>query len=449
MNTLRTAVRMALPLVATNFMYCAIGAFDIFLAGCNGPANQAAVGIADQVLFVTVLLGTGLASATGCFVSQSIGGGHNDLARGYALDGLRLAFISGSIAAACCWLFAESIISFCRCAPDVKAAALPYLQLCSFGNLPFMIVLVQTAILRALVRTADCFKIWVLITLISIGGSAALFAFEDSPVRSSLAALALAWDLAAIAGALYGWYLLAPYTVRSLSLPSDSPVFFERLRNLCLVGVPVLLSEAAYIVSLFAMYDILGHLPASETLQAAYSVTLKIEEMFGVLPLVAVSSVSATLSGHQIGAGLTDRARSSGWQLAYFGVSLMLACGACVQWGGCSLGRLISGDASVSTLVGTGTMGATISLPLMAFALILFATLEGAGKSALPFAVQFAGYILCRIPLAFLLAVTLNMGFFGVWAAIFISRLLMAAAAALIFHHSDLRIVQPAVRVIA
>ncbi len=434
-----TAMRMALPLVVTSFIFCLIGIVDMAVAGWQGAAAQAAVGVADQSIFATMLIGTGLAAATGCFVSQAMGADQKYVARRYALDGLVLAAIFGTLSVTICYCAADSVMRISGCAQSVRQVGLPYLQICAFGNLPFMVVLVQAAILRAIGKTCDCLRMWTLIGLISIGGGVFLYLLEASPWHHSLTALAVSWNLGALVGMALTAFLLASEFADSKSSCTQLPAVTERIKAISRVGIPVLLSEACYIASLFSIYALLGKLPGSENMQAAYSVTLKIEETFGILPLVAMSSVSATLVGHHIGAGLFKRAQILGWQFAFVCAGLMLIGGALLQGLTPQLAKLFSESEAVVSCVGVGTAGATISMPLIAFAFILFASLEGAGKTSLPLVAQFAGYILCRLPLAYLFTVTFEMGFLGIWLAIFISRVALTIMAALIFHRVDLK----------
>ena len=433
------ALRMALPLLGTSFIFCLIGVVDMAVAGWQGAAAQAAVGVADQSIFATMLIGTGLAAATGCFVSQAMGANQTGIARRYAMDGLALAAIFGTLSATICYFAADAVMQFSGCTQSVRETGVPYLKVCAFGNLPFMIVLVQAAILRAIGKTNDCLRMWTLIGLISIAGGVLLYLIEASPWHHSLTALAVSWNLGALVGMALTLFLLVSEFADSKSSCSQFPPATERIKAFCRVGIPVLLSEACYIASLFSIYALLGKLPGSENTQAAYSVTLKIEETFGILPLVAMSSVSATLVGHHIGAGLFKRARVLGWQFAFVCTGIMLIGGALVQGLTPQLAKLFSDSEAVVSCVRVGTAGATISMPLIAFAFILFASLEGAGRTALPLVAQFAGYILCRLPLAYLFTVTFEMGFFGIWLAIFISRIALAIMAAIIFRSVDLK----------
>ncbi len=429
-----SALRMALPLVATSFVFCFIGSVDMALAGWQSAAAQAAVGIADQCIFATMLVGTGLAAATGCFVSQAIGAKSLALARRYAIDGLAFAALFGVLSSIICFCAADSLIKFFGCSHSSQMVALPYLQICAVGNLPFMIVIVQAAILRAIGKTADCLRMWSFIGLVSIAGGLALYAIDGLPWSHSISSLAIAWDLGAMVGVAFASIVLnRTFFGRAKTTLCEPANYQQRILAFSRVGLPVLLSEACSIASLAAVYAILGRLPDNDNLQAAYTVTLKIEETFGILPLVAVSTVSATLVGHQVGANMCARARTLGWQLALASTAIMLICGIFVRAAGPALAGLFSAEQVVVSAVEVGTASATISMPLIALAFILFANLEGAGKTTLPLAAQFAGYIVCRIPIAYFLAVHMQMGYAGIWLAIIISRASMAIFALLIY----------------
>jgi putative MATE family efflux protein len=433
-----TAVCMALPLVGTSIVFCLIGVVDMAVAGWQGTASQAAVGIADQCIFATMLLGTGLAAATGCFVSQAIGAKDFGVARRYALDGLALAVLIGAVSSIVCYFAADAIIQIFECSQTTRRLAVPYLQICAVGNLPFMIVIVQGAILRAMGRNAECLRMWLIIGFISIAGGVTMYLCQALPTYKSLTSLAVAWDVGALIGMTVTICGLRNQLFNNRIPDCGAVPVLIRIREFWKIGMPVMLSEACAIGSLVGTYAILGRLSGSDNLQAAYSVTLKIEETFGILPLVALSAVSATLVGHHVGAGLLARAKTLGWQLCFVGTAIMLCGGSFVQNASPALARLFSETDTVITAVGIGTASATISFPMIAFAFILFASLEGAGKTELPLAAQLIGYIVVRLPMAYLFAVGLGLNYFGIWLAIIISRIAMAIMAGYMFRRVDL-----------
>jgi multidrug resistance protein, MATE family len=433
-----TAVRMALPLVGTSMMFCLIGVVDMAVAGWQGTASQAAVGIADQCIFATMLIGTGLAAATGCFVSQAIGARNFEVARRYALDGLALAVLFGVMSSIVCYFAADAVIRIFECSQTTRILAVPYLQVCAVGNLPFMIVIVQGAIMRAMGRNAQCLRMWLIIGFTSIAGGVAMYLCPALPTYKALTSLAVAWDLGALIGMAATFRVIKNQLFNNKIQERGAAPVLTRIREFTKVGMPVMLSEACAIGSLVATYAILGRLPGSDNLQAAYTVTLKIEETFGILPLVALSAVSATLVGHHVGAGLLTRAKTLGWHLCFVGTAVMVCAGAFVQNASPALARLFSEIDTVISEVGIGTASATISFPMIAFAFILFASLEGAGKTELPLAAQLIGYIVLRLPLAYLFALGLGLNYFGVWLAIIISRIAMAMMAGFTFRRVDL-----------
>ncbi len=453
------ALRLALPLVATSFVFCFIGAVDMAIAGWQTAAAQAAVGIADQCIFATMLVGTGLAAATGCFVSQSLGANNMLQARRYSSDGLIYALCTGTLASFICFVGADKLVEFCGCTEATKNIAMPYLQACALGNLPFTVVLVQASILRSMGHTAQCLRLWSLIGVISIAGGLGLFYGNGTVFTNSMTSLAVAWDVGALAGVLMAANALRATMFKQTNMtrvqthgrnqervqsqepgqsqaqaqtqintqthtPIQAPELSasERLKNFCDVGIPVLLSEACCLISLAAVYAILGQMPDSEKLQAAYTVTLKIEETFGILPLLALSTVSATLIGHQVGAQRFTQAKKLGWQLTLAAGAAMLFCGSVVRDASPALAAIFTCDASVLREVHIGTISANISLPLIALSSILFANLEGAGQTKHSLLAQFTGYVLCRIPHAHFFGITLGFGYSGIWLAIVISR---------------------------
>src|SRR5580658_8909238 len=95
---LRMALRSAFPLFVSLSLLSVISLVDIFLAGTIGEDAQAAMGIAEQVVFLNMIMLTGLCAGMNAKISQAWGAGNLREAGDFARHGTYVAVIFGVIA---------------------------------------------------------------------------------------------------------------------------------------------------------------------------------------------------------------------------------------------------------------------------------------------------------------------------------------------------------------
>jgi len=435
-SILLSSLATAVPLLVTLSMSSLIGLSDMYMASLVGNAAQAAVGIADQVLFLTVITATGLCGGVGCCVAQSFGGKNMALVRAFARDSLVVAFAFGLIAWLAGAFFAPQIFYVFGADERIIALGVPYLRLCAFGNLPWSIAQCQTSILRASGAAHLSIIQWAVISVVSIGASAIFFLYPGLPGYHSLETLALTWDAGCIVGVLVGWFCL-----KRMCFLSPNKDFVKtvdqpwplRIRRLMRIGIPLMLTEVCYVASNFLLYRLASSMPQGADVQAAWAIKSKVEDALASTPLLAMSLAAATLIGQSLGAKDVAHARKLGWKLTATGVISMIGLGVGIFLGAPWLACRFSNVTAVADIVEWLLRGSLILLPLNAVSLILFGGMEGAGFTRLPMAVNAVAYLLVRLPLAWLLALPLGLGIKGIWLATFVAWLFMCLAACLIF----------------
>jgi MATE family multidrug resistance protein len=426
-----TGLFSAMPLMAAAAMVAAIGFTDMVLAGLISAGAQAAVGISDQFIFFSVLIGTGLSGAISSLLSRATGAGRHDLVRQYARAGLLLAAVLGVVASIAGIVAARPFLQLLEAPPALCQLAMPYLITCAIANLPFMILMAQAAVFRAVGSEGECFKLWLIVATISIIGSLIIFFVIGSWGRS-LTALGIAWIVGSWAGVIYGARKLKD------ALPSAAESDQQRLgwqycREMLGLALPSMLAELSWTMSNLILYRMLAMTAEAVALEAAWSIYLKIEESFAVVPLTGMSMAASVAVGHNIGAGSHRKAGDRGLLFAGLGIAGMAIVAAILQvltpW---LLGWLTS-SADVANMV-SQLMGAAVTmLPTLALAMIFAGCLEGMGNTRGIMTMSLLGLLLVRLPLAWMLIGSSNTAADGLATAMVVSRLVMGAGMALLF----------------
>jgi Na+-driven multidrug efflux pump len=165
---------------------------------------------------------------------------------------------------------------------------------------------------------------------------------------------------------------------------------------------------------------------------AGYTIAIRIV-IFVILPSWGLSNAAATLVGQNLGAGKPERAEKAVWRTGLYNVIFMGTVGIFFILFAEPVVRLFIHDPAVVPLgaaclriVSYGNVG-------YAYFMVMMQAFNGAGDTITPTIVNFFGFWLFEIPLAYVLAIPLGMKSNGVFFSIAIAESAMAAASAILF----------------
>lgn len=424
--------RLFLPML----LYSVIGSFtgiaDMYLASSLGARAQAAVGFGDQVIFLVVVIGTGLCTASSSFVSRATGGGDPVEAARWARETQTLAIIIGAVSTVIGIISARPILECLQCAPEMIDWAAPYVQICSLANAPFVLFLSQAAILRAIGKAADATYIALVTTTVTICASFALFHTFDAPFGHSLASLAFAW----IAGAFAGMGLGGFYLKKNLPQLGGENTFCRqsmlRLKRLAETALPAVAGELAFVIANIARYALISSLPDSITAQAAWTIRLKLEETIAILPLMALSCAVAVVAGQCQGAGRGREIGQLSNQVALISSLAMLFIGIGIAIFAEQICMVFTLDATTLNAAKILISPAPVVLPCCAVWLIYNGAMDGAGLTRLSGSINMADALMGRLLLSFL---CLTYGLEGFARASTAASVITAVLSCMTFRH--------------
>lgn len=420
----RAIIDLFLPLAFSMVFSSLIGICDMFIAGEIGNEAQAAVGLGDQLVFLMVIIGTGLSTACTAFVSQSFGARDSESVKRYAVASLALAGIVGIVASVLGFCFAESLVALFSCTPQVAKFAVPYTAQNSIANAPFIFLMCEAAIFRAIGRPILSVYVQVLTSLIAIVISVVLF-YSNSFCGRSLDALAVGWITGACAGAVWGAVILWKTLFAQMRSSLFRSVLISDARKISALAFPAILAELGAVLAIFLVYRMLSIEIDSASSQAAFTIKLKIEESVALIPLMALGMSSAVVVGQNLGAGNAERAFRACKNTSIVSAVLMLILGITLSFSSPALASLFSSDITTRECISNYVAFSFLLFPLTAAANVLVAGLEGAGYTQVPMILNFSILVFVRCGLAYVFAFLLGMGATGIAIAYCVSQLLM------------------------
>lgn len=298
-----------MPIALQNLLISGVNLVDTIMVGRLGSTAIAAVGLANQVYFLMLLLLFGIGSGAAVFTAQYWGKG--DVAGVRRSVGLSLAI--GMVAAAFYTIaavgFPEFVMGLYSGDRDVVAAGAPYLRAVGISYIPTAITFIFSLALRSVERV----KLPLAATVMSLGVNVGLnyalifgkWGFPELGVLGAGIATTVARSLEMIV-VLGGTYLrrYAPAGSPREFLASDWPF----VRRFAIVALPVVVNEVAWSLGMTVHSAIFARV--STEAAAAYNILQTVLQVANVV-FIGTANAAAVMIGKKIGEG--ELATSREW----------------------------------------------------------------------------------------------------------------------------------------
>jgi putative MATE family efflux protein len=165
---------------------------------------------------------------------------------------------------------------------------------------------------------------------------------------------------------------------------------------------------------------------------AGYTIALRLI-MFFLLPAWGLSNAAATLVGQNLGAQQPERAEKSVWKTAQYNMIFMAVVTVIFLFFSGPIVSLINKQPEVVRVATLALRIVSLGYISYGLGLVLMNAFNGAGDSRTPTYINLVGFWAFQIPLAYALAILLDLGPKGVFLAIFIAETTITFATYLIF----------------
>lgn len=389
-----------------------LGIVDVFVLSQYNDLAAGAVATANQAAVIATLVFTVVSTASAVLISQYLGAGKKEAASRIAALSLTLNFLLGLLVSLLFLLFHRQILSLIGAKDELLALSGEYLSIVG-GFLFFQAVLSAMAvIIRNHGMTQISMYVTVGMNIVNTGLDILFVLGLDMGVTG--VAVATTFSRAA------GTAVLAAVLFKKVENPSIfrllKPVPLGDIKNILRIGIPGALETALYNISQLVITSIVLVFLTNEELIAKTYVQ-NITMIFYVFS-VAIGQASQILTGHLVGAGKTGEAYRRG--LRGYRVALLITLSLCVA--GVLLRYPLMGLFTTNQTV--IELGATVMFINIALEfgrttnLVLIACLHGAGDVYFPTVCAiFSNWVLGVLG-AYVFAVVLGMGLFGLWIAL-------------------------------
>ena len=440
-SDLRAMLRLAVPVAAVQLGIMAMGVVDTIMVGHLSPAALAAVALGNLYFFIAGIFGQGTLMALDPVIAQGVGARDEEAISRALQRGLVLA-LALTIFTCATFVPVEWVLVALKQPPEVVPDAASYVRIAIPGVFPFYAFIVFRQSLQAMHRVAPVLWTVLLANLLNAGlnwvfiygnlGSPAL-GVAGSSIATSVSRWAMALAVLSISGRQV-WHHLTPWRPETLAI--------EPLRRMLRLGLPIgvqyLLEYGAFAAAALLM-GVLG-----TTQMAAHQIAINLASFTFMVPL-GVSTATAVLVGHAIGAGNEEQARRSAVAGIFIGASFMCASALGFHFFPTVLARLYTGNADVIVLAAMLIPIAGVFQVFDGIQAVAAGVLRGIGDTHAPAIINVVGFWLIGLPVSWVLAFRLGGGAVGLWWGIVVG---LAAVALILLGRVRVRLGRTMHRVI-
>lgn len=426
-GTIRKAVLMlAIPMILEMCMESVFALVDIFFVNrWIGNDGATAVGLTESVITIVYSLAIGISMASTAMVARRIGEKNPDGAAKAAMQSMWLAFIITAVISITGFIFAPDILRMMKAQPDVIAIGTSYTRVMMGGSLVIMLLFLINGIFRGAGDASMAMKsLWIANICNIILCPLLIHSF-------GLVGAAMATTIGRGVGVLYQLYHLFGGK-RIISIQRKHYAFnWPIIRTLVKVASPgtfqFIIASCSWIF-LARLVSETGHKEASAGYQTAIRILI-----FFILPAWGLSNAAATLVGQNLGAKQPQRAEESVLKTAKYNAIFMAIV---------TVIFLLFAKPLLSFFITepVARQHGIDALRIMSagyifygIAMVMTNAFNGAGDTWTPTIINFFGFWLFQIPLAYLLAKYYDMGPTGSYLAVPISETFIALAAFILF----------------
>lgn len=155
--------------------------------------------------------------------------------------------------------------------------------------------------------------------------------------------------------------------------------------------------------------------------------------VFAILPALGLANAAATLVGQNLGAGQPARAEKSVWRAARYNMIFLGLVSVLFLLQAETIIGLFTIDDQVMKYGAQGLQVICLGYMFYAYGMVISQSFNGAGDTYTPTALNFVGFWLLQIPLAYVLAMQLEWGPAGVYTAIVLAESMLAVISIFVF----------------
>ncbi len=429
----RGVLLLAIPMMLEMMMESVFALVDLYFVGHleNSSFAVQTVGLTESVLTIVYSIAIGMSMAATAMVARRVGEKDPEAAARAGMQAVVVAIVLNIFIAVPGVIYAKDILILMGSSEASAAYGAPFTQILMGSSFVIMLLFLLNGVFRGAGNAAIAMKsLWIanicniLLCPLFINGAGPVPAF-------GLTGAALATAVGRSVGVLYQWYcLFNGKGVLTVTL-SYFKVQWQQVKALLKVAAPGVMQFVIASCSWIFLARLVAETGGDEG-SAGYQSALRIM-MFFLLPAWGLSGAAATLVGQNLGAQQIDRAERSVWVTAKFNVIYMALIMAVTLLAADPMMWFFTNNPHVHDIAVKAIRILSAGYVFYGMGMVLMNAFNGAGDTKTPSRVNFVGFWLFQIPLAYVLSLKTDLGPVGVFIAIPAAETCMSIASFILF----------------
>jgi len=426
----RTILLLAIPMVLEMVLESLFAVVDVFWVGRLGANAVATVGITESMLALVFAIGLGLSLSTTAMVARRIGEKDPEDAAIAGVQAIVLGLVVSFGLGIPAGIFAPKLLALMGASPAIVAVGGNYARIALGGCGAIIMLFLNNAIFRGAGDAAIAMRLlWVSNIINLILDPLLIFGIGPFP-HMGVTGAALATCTGRSIGVLYQFYRLMKGTERIRILVRHLRINTRVMTKLARVSLTGMVQFAIANASWIGLVRIVSLFGSAAV--AGYTVAIRIVVFF-ILPAWGLSNAAATLVGQNLGAGKPERAEQAVWRAGLFNMIFLGSLGVFFVIFATPVVRLFVIDPAVVPLAATALRTFACGNIAYAYVMVMLQAFNGAGDTFTPTVVNFFGFWVLELPLAWVLAVWMHLGAQGAFLSVVIAECAIAIASMILF----------------
>jgi len=415
----RAVFLLAVPMVLELVLESTFAVVDIFFVAKLGASAVATVGLTESYLFLLYSLAMGLAMAVTAVIARRVGEGKQEEAAVTAVQAIIVALLVSLLPAIIGIACARELLQLMGADAWAIEHGYRYTQWMLGGNAVIMLLFVVNAIFRGAGDAAIAMRVlWVANGLNILLDPLLIFGWGPVPAMG-IEGAAIATNIGRGVGvSMQLWILFRGgqhIRVLGSQLAWRGAVLWNIVRT-SLGGVGQMLVAMTSWIFLMRILASIG----SEAVAGA-TIAIRVM-MFTMMPAWGMSNAAATLVGQNLGAQQPERAEASVWQIGWYNMGYLVLVAVLFFLFPRAILGIFSAGPNVIAIGAEWLRILSYSLFVYGWWMVSVQAFNGAGDTTTPTWINVVFFWLIQIPLAWYLALHLDLRETGVFWAVFVSE---------------------------
>lgn len=414
----KAVVLLAIPMMLEMAMESVFALVDLYFVGHLHNSSHAiqTVGLTESILTVIYSLAIGMSMAATAVVARRIGEKDPVAAAKAGVQAILIAVAFNLLISIAGFIYAPDLLLFMGASAETAQQGTPFMRIMMGGSVIIVLLFLINGIFRGAGNAAIAMKsLWIanianiMLCPVLINGFGPIPAF-------GLTGAAIATTIGRGTGVCYQVYhLVNGRGVLKVKLAYFKPQW-DQIKALLKIAAPGIFQFVIASCSWIFLAQLVATTGGDHG-SAGYQTALRLM-MFFMLPAWGMSNAAATLVGQNLGAKHLARAEQSVMKTAKYVVIYMLTVMVITFAAGHYFIAFFTNDVLIQEVAKDALHIMSIGYIFYGIGMVLISTFNGAGDTWTPTWINFIGFWLFQIPLAYFLAKYLGLGPIGVFIAI-------------------------------